>query len=196
MLQQAILMRRRLGALVVVAGFAVPAYAVNSYTMDSAHCIPEFEFKHLGMTTQSGRFDKASGKITLDPVAHSGRIYFEVETASLNMGFGTETPASPGYHLFEVMKFPTITFKSDSLFFDDGNKVVAAEGELTLLGVTRPLTAWVSRFKCSVNPMNKKTMCAGNITATVKRSEFGMVRYIPDISDEIKIRVPVEAYRD
>ncbi len=54
----------------------------------------------------------------------------------------------------------------------------------------------VSRFKCSVNPMNKKMMCVGNITATVKRSDFGMVRYIPAISDEIKITVPVEAYKD
>ena len=174
----------------------MPAFAADSYTMDAAHSIPSFEFRHLEMTTQTGRFDKAQGKITLDPAAHRGSVYYEVDTASLNMGFGTETPKSPGYRLFEVTKFPTLTFSADDLFFDDGNNVVAAAGRLTLLGVTKPVSVWVSRFKCSVNPMNKKTMCAANITATVKRSEFGMVRFIPAISDEIKISVPVEAYKD
>lgn len=151
---------------------------------------------HLGMTTQTGRFDKATGKVVIDFDAHAGKINFEIETASLNMGFGTETPDSPGYKLLEVSKFPTITFKSDNLFFDDGNHVIAAEGQLTLLGVTRPVNVWVSRFKCSINPMYKKMMCAANVTATVARSEFGMVAYLPAISDEIKISVPIEALKD
>jgi len=164
--------------------------------MDSLHCIPVFEFKHLGMTTQTGRFDKASGKVVIDRDAHTGSIYYEVETASLNMGVGTEKPDSPGHRLFKVTKFPAITFKSDNLFFDSSNNVIAAEGQLTLLGVTRPINVWVNRFKCSVSPMYKKMMCVANITATVTRSDFGMVGYIPAISDEIRISVPIEAYKD
>ena len=174
----------------------MPAYAADSYTMDPIHCIPVFEITHLGMTTQSGRFDKASGKVILDPAAHKGSVFYEVDAASLNMGFGTEKPDSAGYRLFEVTKFPTITFKSDNLFFDGNGKVIVAKGQLTLLGVTKPVTVWVSRYKCSVNPLNKKMTCAGNISAVVKRSEFGMVEYLPLISDEIKISVPVEAYKD
>ncbi|MDD5248055.1 MAG: YceI family protein [Rhodocyclaceae bacterium] len=189
-------MKRRLGQVTAALLLAAPALAADSYTMDAAHCIPEFEFTHLGMTTQTGRFDKAHGKVILDREAHTGSIDFEVETASLNMGFGTETPDSPGYRLLEVMKFPTIRFRSNNLFFDDRNNVIAAAGKLTLLGVTKPVTVWVSRFKCAVNPMNKKMMCAANITATVKRSEFGMREFIPAISDDVKISVPVEAYKD
>lgn len=189
-------MKRLFGAVTVGVSLVVPAYAVDSYTMDPTHCIPVFEFKHLGLTTQSGRFDKVNGRVTLDRAAHVGSVRFEVETASLNMGFGTETPNSPGYHLFEVTKFPTITFKSDNLFFDDRNNVVAAAGQLTMLGITKPITVWISRFKCSVNPMIQKMMCSGNIAATVKRSEFGLLNFIPAISDEIKINVPVEAYKD
>ncbi len=173
-----------------------PAAGADTYTMDPAHCLPVFEFRHLGMTTQTGRFDRASGTITLNRTLHSGSVHFEVDTSSLNMGFGTETPDSPGYHLFEVTKFPTISYESNELFFDDDNNVIAAQGNLTLLAVTKPLTVWVSRFKCSKSPMNKKMMCAGNITATVKRSEFGMMKYIPGISDEIKVSIPVEAYKD
>lgn len=172
------------------------AHAADSYTLDGLHCIPTFEFEHLGMTMQSGRFDKASGKVTLDRLTNKGSIFYEVDVTSLNMGFGTESPESPGYHLFEVTKFPTITFRSDELFFDSENNVIAATGQLTLLGVTKPINVWISRFKCSLNSMNKKSMCSGNITATIRRSEFGMVQYIPGISDEIKISVPVEAYKD
>jgi polyisoprenoid-binding protein YceI len=97
--------------------------------------------------------------------------------------------------LFNVEKFPTMSFVSDQLIFD-GDKVVAADGQFTLLGVTKPLKVSVDRFVCAANPINKKFMCAGDITATIKRSEYGMTKYIPTVSDEIKINVPVEAYRD
>jgi polyisoprenoid-binding protein YceI len=123
-------------------------------------------------------------------------VHYEVDAASLNMGVGTETPQSPGYHLFRVSEFPKIVFDSKKPIFDEKGKVVAAEGQFTLLNVTLPLTVRVADFKCSVNPLNKKEMCVGNITAMVKRSDFGMVEYIPGISDEIKISVPVEAYKD
>jgi len=62
--------------------------------------------------------------------------------------------------------------------------------------VTKPLKVTVNRFTCGTNPLNKKAMCAGDITANIKRSEFGMTKYIPTVSDDIKISVPVEAYKD
>jgi polyisoprenoid-binding protein YceI len=95
-----------------------------------------------------------------------------------------------------VARFPTISFRSDDFYFDDGGRVIAAQGRLTLLGVTRPVTVWVSHFACSVSPLNRKSLCAGNIEATINRSEFGMTDFIPAISDEVKISVPVEAYKD
>jgi polyisoprenoid-binding protein YceI len=184
------------GIVALWAVFAGTARAAESYTLDVAHSIPVIEFTHLGVTTQSGRFDKAAGVVTLDLDARSGSVNYEVDSASLNMGFGTETPESPGYLLFEVKKFPKITFRSNKLRFDQNRNVVAAEGQLTLLGVSQPLTVTINRFKCSVNPLNKKQMCAGEVTAAIKRSEFGMVKYIPGISDEIRLRIPVEAYKD
>ena len=184
-------------ALVLTTCSAMACYAAEeSYTIDGVHSIPTFQFLHLGMTTQTGRFDKTSGTITLDRAAKRGSIRYEVDSTSLNMGFGTETPESPGYHLLEVKKFMTIVYSSDAMFFDNAGNVVAAAGKLTLLGVTNPQNVWVSQFKCSVNPMNKKELCAANITATIKRSEFGMTQFIPGISDEVSISVPVEAYRN
>jgi polyisoprenoid-binding protein YceI len=111
------------------------------------------------------------------------------------MGHGAATPDSPGFQLFRAGEFASMRFTSDQLFFDDQLRVVAACGQLTLLGVTRPLTVWVSRFACSMSPTFRVEMCSGNVTATVRRSEFGMLAYIPAISDEIKVIVPVEAYK-
>jgi polyisoprenoid-binding protein YceI len=172
------------------------AFAADHYSLDVVHSIPEFEFKHLGVTTQTGRFDKARGTVVLDRAARSGSVTYEVDTASLNMGFGTESPDSPGYQLFEVVKFPKIIFLSNKLLFNQKGEVIGARGRLTILGVTNPLTIAVNHFTCAVNPLLKKEMCAGEIKATIKRSQFGMVKYIPGISDEIDIIVPIEAYKD
>ena len=172
------------------------AFAADHYSLDVVHSIPEFEFKHLGVTTQTGRFDKARGTVVLDRAARSGSVTYEVDTASLNMGFGTESPDSAGYQLFEVVKFPKIIFLSNKLLFNQKGEVIGARGRLTILGVTNPLTIAVNHFTCAVNPLLKKEMCAGEIKATIKRSQFGMVKYIPGISDEINISVPIEAYKD
>lgn len=188
-------MRRPYCAIAISWFLAAPAFAADNYTIDSLHSIPVFEFRHLGVTTQSGRFDKVSGMVTLDFANKKGSVEFVVETASLNMGFGTETRESPGYLLFRVDEFPTISFKSDRLVFE-GDKIVAAEGRFTLLGVTKPLRIAVSRFRCAPHPLTKKQICAGEIAAHIMRSEYGMMEYIPEISDEIRISVPIEAHKN
>ncbi len=189
-------MKRRPGLIAILVALTPPVYSAERYVIDPAHSAPVFEFQHLGLTTQSGRFDKAGGFIVIDRAAHKGSVDYEVDTASLNMGYGTETADSAGYQLFQVGKFPKIRFHSTRLEFDNAGNVTAAVGELTLLGVTRPQTVTVSGFRCSVHPLLKKMMCAGNIDASIKRSDFGMIKYIPNISDEIKITVPVEAYKN
>ena len=173
---------------------AAPAFAADTFILDPEYTIPSFEVSHLGFTTQRGRFDKAEGKVMLDIPAKNGSVEFIVHTKSLDMGSKAWTVHVQSEGLFDVEKFPTMTFKSDHLIFEN-DKVVAAEGQFTMLGITNPLRIAVNRFNCAPNPVNKKYMCTGDITATVKRSEYGMVKYIPTVSDEIQINVPVESYR-
>jgi polyisoprenoid-binding protein YceI len=182
-------------AVALAASLTQQGYAAETYVLDAIHSVPTFEFKHLGLSTQSGRFDRVQGQIVLDRAGNAGQVTFTIDTTSLNMGHGPATPDSPGFQLFRAAEFSSMRFFSDHLFFDDQQRVVAASGQLTLLGVTRPLTVWVSRFACSISPTLKVDMCSGNISATVQRSEFGMLAYIPAISDDIKVNVPVEAYR-
>ena len=187
-------MNRYLVAFVLNVVLVGPVLCADTYNFDPEYTIPVFEVGHLGFTTQRGRFDKTEGKAVLDFAAKRGSVDFTIFTNSLDMGPGwTVHVSSEG--LFNVKKYPTMTFKSDRLIFE-GDKVVAADGQFTLLGVTKPLTVMVNRFACAANPVNKKFMCAGDIGATIKRSEFGMTKYISTVSDEIKINVPVEAYRN
>ncbi len=182
-------------AVALAGSFAVSAYAADTYSIDPNHTFPVFEVNHLGYSVQHGRFDKTSGTITLDMAAKKGSVDLTIETTSLDMGFPLWNEHLSADGFFNTAKFPTMTFKSTKLIFKD-DKVVAAEGDFTLLGVTKPLTVTVNDFKCGDHPMLKKPMCGANISGTIKRSEFGMTKYVPAVSDDIKIHVPVEAYKN
>jgi polyisoprenoid-binding protein YceI len=188
-------MKKYLAALVLASSMAMPVFATGSYTLDPAATVPTFEIKRLGFSTGSGRFNRSSGKVTLDFVSKTGSVDFTIYSASIDMGLKAWSSHLTDEGLLNIKAFPTMTFQSGKLIFS-GDKVVAAEGFFTLLGVTRPLTVAVDDFQCSTNPINKKPMCAGNIRGSLKRSDFGMSKYIPAVSDEISIKVPVEAYED
>lgn len=188
-------MQKILAFLALSAVLSAPALAVDSYTIDPSHTFPVFEVNHLGFTNQRGRFNKSAGKITLDLSAKKGSVELIIDTTSLDMGFDTWDKHLSAEGFFNSEKFPAMTFKSDKLVFD-GAKVVAAEGNFTLLGVTKPLKLTVNNFRCAPNPFTKKDMCGADVSATLKRSDFGMLKFLPAVSDEVKISSPVEAYKD
>lgn len=181
-------------SVLLVAGVS-QAVAADTYTIDATHTWPMFEVNHLGFSTQRGRFNKTSGKITLDREAKKGAIEAVVDVNSLDMGFDKWDAHMKSEDFFNAEKFPTMEFKSDMLKFD-GIKLTGAEGTLTLLGVTKPVKLSIAQFKCGEHPMNKKPMCGAEVVTTIKRSEFGMTKYVPAVGDEVKISFPVEAYKD
>ncbi len=187
-------MHKSLGIL-LAALLASPVHAADSYTIDPTHTWPMFGVNHLGFSTQRGRFNKSSGKVTLDIAAKKGSIELVVETASIDMGFDKWNEHMKGQDFFRVVAFPTMRFVSDKITFE-GDKPVAAEGELTLLGTTRPVTLTISGFNCGTHPMTRKPMCGADIATTIKRSEFGMTKFLGAVSDEVNIYSPVEAFKD
>jgi polyisoprenoid-binding protein YceI len=172
---------------------AGPVLAGERFTIDPNHTLPMFEVSHLGFSTQIGRFDRTSGTIELDREKKTGTVRFSIAADSINMGQAKWDDHMKSADFFNAAKFPTITFNSDAIRYE-GDKPVAAEGQLTLLGVTRPVSLKIERFTCGVNPIVKKDLCAADIVTTLKRSEFGMTKYVPGISDDVRVRVPVEAY--
>ncbi|MBY0445102.1 MAG: YceI family protein, partial [Burkholderiales bacterium] len=153
---------------------------------------PSFELSHMGFSIQNGRFDKSSGTITLDAAKKTGSVDISIDTRSLNSGWEKRDAHVKGPDFFNTEKFPAMTFKSNKLVFE-GEKLVAVDGNFTLLGVTKPLTLAVSNFKCDMHPMMKKPACGANASATIKRSEFGMSTYVPNIGDDVKLNIAVEA---
>jgi polyisoprenoid-binding protein YceI len=176
----------------LAALFAVPAYAVDSYTIDPNHTWPMFEVNHLGFSTQRGRFNKTSGKITLDVAARKGSVDLTIDADSLDMGFAKWNEHMKGQDFFYVSQHPSIRFTSDKLVFD-GDNVIAAEGKFTLLDTTRPLTLRVENFHCAPFPMTRKMHCGANVSATIQRTQFGMAKFVPMVGDEVKLYSPIEA---
>lgn len=177
----------------LLSGGAVAA--TETYTIDPQHTFPIFAVNHLGISTQHGRFDETSGTVQLDRAARTGSVALVINTKSLDMGFPVWNEHLSGDGFFNTAKFPTMTYKSDKLIFD-GDKVVGADGEFTLLGVTKPLHVTVTNFHCGTNPMNQKPLCGGNVSAKFKRSDYGMTKFVPLVGDDIEISVPVEAYKN
>jgi len=182
-------------ALFVIASLAANAALADTFTIDPNHTLPVFEVNHLGFSTQRGRFDKTSGTIQLDREKKTGSVDWAIEADSINMGQAKWNEHLKSADFFNMAQFPTIRYHADKLVFK-GEVPVAAEGSLTLLGVTKPLRVAIHRFTCGTHPMNQKQLCAADIEGSLKRSEFGMTKYLPGVGDDIKVSVPVEAYKD
>lgn len=103
------------GIIAIAALSSAPAHAADSYTIDPTRTWPGFEVNHLGFSTQRGRFNKSSGKITLDIATKKGSVELTIETASLDMGFDKWDGHLKSDEFFNVAKFPTIHFASDKL---------------------------------------------------------------------------------
>ncbi|MBG9388713.1 YceI family protein [Caenimonas aquaedulcis] len=191
----------KLLSTLLVAALPMGAFATpQTYVIDSQHSFPNFTVNHLGMTTIHGRFDRMTGKIVFDPAAKNGNLEVKVATATISTGDAKRADGarSRDEHLrspdfFNAAEFPEMTYKSTRLNFS-GENLESIEGNLTLLGVTKPMKLTVASFKCGPHPFNKKPMCGAYAEGTLKRSDFGMKFGVPAISDEVKLAIGIEAY--
>jgi polyisoprenoid-binding protein YceI len=193
----------RTAVAVLIAALPLSAFAApESYTLDPYHTYAHFEVNHLGFSNMRGRFDKSSGKFTLDKTAKTGSLDLAIEAASLSTGDNDRAgrPRARDEHLrspdfFNVVEFPRVTYKTTAVKFN-GDSPAAIEGNLTLLGVTKPLSLHVDNWKCGANPYTKKEMCGGNASGALKRSDFGMKYGLPAVGDDLKLFIEFEGYKD
>ena len=149
----------------------------------------------MGMSTHRGHFEAKEGSVVLDRAAKSGSADITIDMGTLATSVPKLADHLRSEDFFDAAKFPTATFKGNDFKFE-GDKLVAVNGDLTLRGVTKPVTLKVEAFNCGNHPMNKKAMCGADASATVKRSEFGVKYGIPAVSDDVKLSIPIEAYKD
>jgi polyisoprenoid-binding protein YceI len=175
---------------------ALPATAeMEAFTVDPLHTRPTYEVSHLGYSLQRGRFNKTTGKIMLDSAAKKGSADITIDAASIDSGVPKLDEHLKGEDFFNVAKNPQITFKSSDFTFD-GDKVKTATGDLTMNGVTRPVTLTANVFQCAPHPVNKKKLCGADFVTTIKRSDFGIKYLLPILGDDVTLRIPVESIKD
>lgn len=191
---------KRLTLLAIAATFSSAALsaalaAPETYVIDGKHTLPRFSYNHHGYSTQLSRFDKASGKITIDRVAKTGAVDIKIDTTSVSTGSPLFNEHIQGEDFLDTAKYPTATFTSNKVKFD-GDKVSSIDGTLTLKGISKPVTLTVTSFLCKPHPMVKKDACGADATTIVKRSDFNMGKYVPYVGDEVTITIPVEAIKE
>lgn len=182
----------KLFLLSLLSSLALPATALD-YVIDPGHTYASFEIDHLGFSTQRGQFNRTSGQVGFDLEQRRGHIDITIEAASLDTGLAMRDDILRGDYWFNVEAFPNILFRSQHFIFDQ-EKLIAVEGSLTLLGETRPMRLEISRFKCGFNLANRKRGCGADAQGVLRRADFGLQNSIPFISDEVRLRIQVEAY--
>lgn len=166
-----------------------------SYTVDPAHSFPYFEINHLGFSTVRGRFNSTEGKISLDQANKSGSVDIAINASSVDTAHAKRDDHLRSPDFLNAAEFPQITYKSTKVAIN-GDGSAKVEGNLTILGVSKPVALDVKRFTCGTNPMSKKEMCGFDAITTIKRSDFGVNYALPGVGDEMKILLNVEAYKD
>lgn len=174
---------------------SVAAAAPETFVIDGSHTFPRFSYSHFGLSTQLSRFNKTTGKIVLDKEAKTGSVDVVIDTKSVDTGFDIFNGHIQGEDFLDTEKYPTATFKSIKVRFE-GDKPVAVEGDLTIKGVTKPVTLTITSFINQPHPMMKKDAIGANATTKISRTEFNAGKYAPNVGDEVTIDLAVEAIKE
>src|SRR5437660_2461093 len=189
-------MHKRVPGLIAAAVFCALLAAgaavrgSDNYAIDPAHSSVYFKISHLGLANVFGRFNEFSGNFTLDP-DDAGKCSFEMtikpESVDTNNPKRDSHLRSPDF--FNVKQFPAITFKSTAIkAAKDGYEVT---GDFTLHGVTKPVTLTLEGGKKAEFP--KGVQRTGYSTdLTLKRSDFGMDKFVGMLGDDVHIAVSFE----
>lgn len=183
---------------VLLAAGAAAAQPVNpasvqpgAYAVEPTHARILFAVDHFGTSTWYGDFSHASGSLTLDPKSPAAsRVEVTVPVASISTTNSVLDGELKAPDWFDAAKYPTMTFRSTKVT-QTGPGRASVAGELTLHGVTRPVVL-DARFKgAGVNPLSKAYTVGFDATGKIKRSEFGVTKYVPLVGDEVELILSV-----
>jgi polyisoprenoid-binding protein YceI len=170
-----------------------PAFAApEEFEIDPGHSFPTFEVRHLGIATQRGRFNRTAGTIMLDRDAGNGSVDVTIDATSVDTGNRALDDMLRGPSFFDVARHPEIHYKSAQASLAE-DKPSVVDGELTLLGVTRPVQLRVSNYRCTRKPFLVTLRCGVDMSTTFRRSEFGMSAMTGFVSDDVTILIQAEA---
>ena len=173
----------------------ITAQAGDIYKIDPEHTFSSFEYLHWGLSSQRGRFDRNAGVIEYDAAAKTISIDIHIDTASVSTGSDAFDKVLKSDDFFDANAFPQMTFKSTSAQFD-GDNLTQVSGDLTIKAVTLPVVMEISHFGCRFMLLYVRQACGANGSAKILRSDFGMGRYTPFVSDAVTLYFSVEGIKE
>ena len=186
-------MLKPIAAALLAASFAAPALAApQPVDIDLSHTRVWFYVNHLGFSDMYGDFTKFDIDLKIDPEnLTNSTVSASIDTSTVDMRHGGLNDHLKNKDLFNVGEHPAMTFETTGVT-QSGEGKLAVAGNLTLLGVTKPITLDVTVNKIGEHPMRKVPWVGFNATATIKRSDFGMNYAVPAVGDDIKISIGLE----
>ena len=186
-------MKTLLAATLLAASTAIAAAAPAAYKLDPSHSQVVFSYDHLGFSTSYGMFSGFDGTIMFDqedPANSSVELSIPVESIITGWQARTDHFLSPDF--FNASTAPAATFKSTDVEVT-GENTAKVTGDMTIAGQTNPVTLDVTFNKMGMHPMAQKEWMGASATATILRSDFGMGKFAPNVSDEVELIISVEA---
>lgn len=172
---------------------AAPSFAADTYKLDPTHTTVIWHANHFGFSNPHGLFSMLEGSVTLDETApEKSSVEVTVNTQNIFTGNPKFDDHLKSKDFFNIGEFPTATFKSTHVE-KTGDNTAKVTGNLTILGVSKPLTLDVTLNKKGEHFMTKAPTVGFSATGVIKRSEFGMNFGIPGVSDEVPITIEAEA---
>jgi len=167
--------------------------AADTLKVDPVHSFVTFRVQHLGVSHVWGRFNNPGGTIVIDDADPSKSTFaIEVKTASVDTGNEKRDGHLKSADFFNARQFPTISFKSTSVKSSGDNKFEVT-GDLTLHGVTRPLTVTIERVGAGDKGGQFGYRAGFDASFAIKRSDFGMTNMVGPVGDDVNLWVSLEA---
>jgi polyisoprenoid-binding protein YceI len=189
-------MKKLMLASLLVSACGVAVAAPVTYNLDPGHTYPSFEADHMGgLSTWRGKVNDNSGKVVLDRAAKTGTVEVTMKMDTIDFGHAKMNEHAVGAEIFDAAKFPTATYKGKFSKFN-GDVPAEVQGELTLHGVTRPVTLQINKFLCKEHPVLKREVCGADASGSFKRSDFG-VSYgeAYGFNMDVKLQIQVEGVK-
>lgn len=168
--------------------------APEVYVIDPALTKPSFEVDAVGFFRTRGVFNAIAGELTLDRASRTGSIEVVIQTGSLSTGSERKDAFLKGKEFFHSEVYPSAVFKVERFEFDD-SQAVDAQGTLTMLGISKPITLTITDMRCEPRGAERLMTCEGMVSTRISRANWGMDRYSLLVSDKVSINVAVLAVR-
>jgi len=186
-------MIRRIIAL--LAGVAPALVSAADYRFDPVHTQVLFSVSHLGFSRPQGRLHVKSGFIHFDENDWpNAKVEAVIDTASLDMGDAAWNAKLRSWEFFGADKHPTAEFVSERVE-KTGERSGVVHGRLSLLGVTRPLDLALTFNRVGMDSYSMHYTAGFTATATLQRSDFGMIKYIDIVGDAVDFSIRTDAWR-